>query len=88
MQIKVFQAQVALACELQLPLFLHERETHLELLKVLIPFMEAEILPPVVVHCFTGSADELRKYISLGFYIGITGYVWIQEGINYDKWCI
>ena len=27
------------------------------------------------VHCFTGTTDELRQYTSLGFYIGLTGFI-------------
>ena len=27
------------------------------------------------VHCFTGTVDELRQYVSLGFYIGLTGFI-------------
>lgn len=74
-QERVFRVQVELACELQLPLFLHERDAHETFVKVLTPFLESGRLPPVVVHCFTGSESELRKYISMGFYIGLTGFV-------------
>ena len=28
-----------------------------------------------VVHCFTGERDELRAYLDLGLYIGITGWI-------------
>ncbi|TMW62735.1 hypothetical protein Poli38472_005353 [Pythium oligandrum] len=74
-QERVFRAQVELACELQLPLFLHERDSHDVFVKVLTPFLEAKRLPPVVVHCFTGNEAELRRYLAMGFYIGLTGYV-------------
>lgn len=74
-QARVFRAQVELACELQMPLFLHEREAHATFVSVLQPFLDAKRLPPVVVHCFTGTEAELRTYISMGFYIGLTGFV-------------
>ena len=32
-------------------------------------------LPPAVIHCFTGSEDDLRGYLEAGFYIGITGWI-------------
>ena len=32
-------------------------------------------LPPILIHCFTGTEDEARKYIQLGFYIGVTGFI-------------
>ncbi|RLN58512.1 hypothetical protein BBJ28_00006909 [Nothophytophthora sp. Chile5] len=77
-QIRAFQAQVSLACELQLPLFLHEREAHAALVEVLQPFVETGRLPPTVVHCFTGKEQELRTYLGMGFYIGLTGFVCME----------
>ena len=63
--------QVALACELQKPLFVHEREAHTELVSILETF--GKRLPPTVIHCFTGSAQHAAKYLEMGFYIGLTG---------------
>ncbi|KAG6976039.1 hypothetical protein JG688_00001761 [Phytophthora aleatoria] len=74
-QVTAFRAQVALACELRMPLFVHEREAHGALVEVLQPFVESETLPPTVVHCFTGDESEMRKYLDMGFYIGLTGFV-------------
>jgi TatD DNase family protein len=72
-QLACFEAQVALACELQLPLFLHEREAQSALLAVLDKF--AGRLPPLVVHCFTGTAAELALYLERDYFIGITGWI-------------
>jgi len=30
---------------------------------------------PVIVHCFTGTEEELSTYIKAGYYIGITGWI-------------
>ncbi|KAK6059112.1 orotate phosphoribosyltransferase [Cooperia oncophora] len=30
-------------------------------------------LPPAVIHCFTGTEDEAKKYVEMGLYIGLTG---------------
>ncbi len=72
-QQRVFAEQVKLACELQMPLFLHEREAQAALLAVLDSF--GAQLPPVVVHCFTGSEAELSVYLRRGYFIGITGWI-------------
>lgn len=72
-QREVFAAQVGLACELQLPLFLHERDAHEDFLRILTE--PADRLPPAVVHCFTGERDALMAYIEAGTYIGITGWI-------------
>lgn len=68
-----FRRHVDLACELSMPLFLHERGAHEDLLRVLDTFGTS--LPPCVVHCFTGTPDEAREYVNRGFYIGITGWI-------------
>ncbi|KAF4320402.1 hypothetical protein BBO99_00005763 [Phytophthora kernoviae] len=77
-QVRAFRAQVVLACELQMPLFVHEREAHEALVKVLNPFVEAGTLPPTVVHCFTGQEQEMRRYLDMGFSIGLTGFVCME----------
>ncbi|RLN61001.1 hypothetical protein BBP00_00005668 [Phytophthora kernoviae] len=77
-QVRAFRAQVALACELQMPLFVHEREAHEALVKVLNPFVEAGTLPPTVVHCFTGQEQEMHRYLDMGFSIGLTGFVCME----------
>ncbi|KAG2788026.1 hypothetical protein PC129_g4329 [Phytophthora cactorum] len=74
-QVTAFRAQVALACELRMPLFVHEREAHGALVEVLQTFVKSGTLPPMVVHCFTGDESEMRKYLDMGFYIGLTGFV-------------
>ncbi|BBM84616.1 TatD family hydrolase [Candidatus Uabimicrobium amorphum] len=73
LQNKWFAAQIELACKLQLPLFLHEREAHDEFINILRDYQQN--LPKTVVHCFTGTEKELEHYIEMGYYIGITGWI-------------
>lgn len=47
-------------------------------MEVLNPFLESATLPPTVVHCFTGKEDEMRKYLKMGLYIGLTGFVCME----------
>ena len=75
------EAQVALACTLGKPLFLHERDAAQDLLAILDNFKSR--LPRCVVHCFTGSEAIARQYIERGFYLGITGWVG-QKNRNQD----
>jgi TatD DNase family protein len=77
LQLPWFRSQVALALELNLPLFLHVRNAREDFTAVLreAGFPEQGPPPvPCVVHCFTGEADELRQYVEMGFHIGLTGY--------------
>jgi len=71
-QEKWFAEQVALAVELNAPLFVHERDAHERLLGILGEF---PTLPPLVVHCFTGEGEVMRKYVERDFHIGITGWI-------------
>lgn len=73
-QIEVFEKQVQLACKLKKPLFLHERDAHDALVSILEKYQGQ--LPSTVIHCFTGSKAEAKKYVDMGFYIGLTGYLW------------
>ena len=68
-----FEAQVALACELGRPLFLHERDAHARLVEILRPSRER--FPAAVVHCFTGTDEELDAYLAMDLHIGITGWI-------------
>ena len=68
-----FRAQLDLAVDCTMPLFLHQREAHADFLELLKPRLPD--LPGVVVHCFTGSAAELDDYVALDVYVGITGWI-------------
>ncbi len=72
-QKKVFQTQLELAAELEMPIFLHERDAHRDFWKILTQFRGE--LKKVVVHCFTGTGDQLDRYIDMDCHIGITGWI-------------
>lgn len=72
-QRQAFEAQISLAIRHRLPLFLHQREAHNDFIAILDGF--SDHLPRAVVHCFTGNADELERYLERDFYIGITGWI-------------
>jgi TatD DNase family protein len=70
-QEKCFVAQLELAAELGKPLFLHSRDAHPRCAEILRNLRVGK----AVAHCFTGEAAELRAYLDLGLYIGITGWI-------------
>jgi TatD DNase family protein len=72
-QRRCFEAQVELACELQMPLFLHERDATGD--EIAILERHRERFPRAVIHCFTGDADALRAYRELDLHVGITGWI-------------
>ncbi|MGD8242231.1 MAG: TatD family hydrolase [Desulfobacterales bacterium] len=73
-QEKWFRRQVQIACERDLPLIFHERDSGGRFLEMLGEFDRLR----GVVHCFSGNHDELDAYLEMGLYIGITGIVTMQ----------
>ncbi|MDP2139203.1 MAG: TatD family hydrolase [Gammaproteobacteria bacterium] len=73
-QEEAFQQQLQLACELNKPVFLHQRDAHSRFLPILKGFRD-QLVHGGVVHCFTGEKAELYDYLDLDMYIGITGWV-------------
>lgn len=68
-----FQAQLAIAADLNLPVFLHCRDAHERFVALLAPWLPQ--LRGAVLHCFTGSRTELEDCLALGLHIGITGWI-------------
>jgi len=68
-----FQCQLELAEEFRLPVFLHQRDAHDDFIGLLQPMLAK--IPRAVAHCFTGGELELREYLDMGLYIGITGWI-------------
>jgi TatD DNase family protein len=64
---------LALAVELKLPVFLHERDANQRLLEILKDYRDH--LTAAVVHCFTGEQQALFSYLDLDLHIGITGWI-------------
>ena len=72
-QRKWFEEQVKLAEELDMPLFLHDRESYDDFAKILR--RHRKISQKSVVHCFTGTKYEAEDYLDLGCFIGVTGWI-------------
>ena len=70
LQKKVFVEQLDLAQELDLPVLVHCRMAHNDVLEIL-----GKRENKGVIHCFTGNWEEAQKYINLGFYLGINGII-------------
>ena len=74
-----FEAQLALAAELELPVIIHNREAGEDVIAVLESW--APTLPPAlrdrpgVLHSFSAPQDVADRALALGFYIGFTGPV-------------
>jgi TatD DNase family protein len=72
-QQQVFREQLALARELDLPVVIHDRDAHGDVLKLLC--RDGAGRAGGVMHCFSGSWEMAGECIDLGFYISIAGPV-------------
>ena len=77
-QKEVFLKQLDLAKELNLPIIIHCRMAHEDLIKEL-RIKNYELRIRGVIHCFTGTWEEAKKYLDLGFYIGINGIIYKRD---------
>ena len=76
-QEKWFRRQLEIAGRLDLPMIFHERDSNGRFLEMLKNNCSATING--VVHCFSGTFEELRRYLELGLHIGITGILTMKS---------
>lgn len=74
-QISVLERHLDLALETDLPVQLHVRNAHGDMLEILARRKKEKRLPRCIVHCFTRSAELARAYLRLGAYISFGGPV-------------
>lgn len=69
-QREVFCKQLELAEKLKVPVVIHSRDSINETYEILKKYKVSG-----VIHCFSGSLEMAKKFISLGFLLGIGGVV-------------
>ncbi|MFH1958037.1 MAG: TatD family hydrolase [bacterium] len=76
-QIKVFEEQMETAAERKLPVIIHCRDAFADCSAVL----EKAKYSKAVMHCFSGTEDEMKFYLDLGFYISFAGPVTFPKAV-------
>jgi TatD DNase family protein len=69
-QMPVFLRQLEIASAARLPIVIHTRDAWTDTLDILRTHWKGM---PCVVHCFTGSADQARECLDLGFHLALGG---------------
>lgn len=72
-QQRAFESQLQIGVDTGFPMFLHLRDAHEDFHAILKS--RRHELSDAVVHCFTGSREELQAYLDLDCHIGITGWI-------------
>jgi TatD DNase family protein len=68
-QMRYFEAQMKLAEELSLPVVIHDRESHEDVMTVVRRFPKVR----GILHSFSGSVEMARELVSFGYYISFSG---------------
>jgi TatD DNase family protein len=75
-QEKCFISQLQAGSELNLPLIFHERDSKGRFIEILRSHLEQPAKG--VVHCFSGTREEMEQYLDFGLHIGITGILTVK----------
>jgi len=76
-QYKAFRTQLELAREYSLPVSIHSRESTRECIDEVKALQDGRLSG--VFHCFSGTLEEAKEIIGLGFYLGIGGVVTFKK---------
>jgi TatD DNase family protein len=77
-QKEAFTIQVAWAKKYQLPIVVHCRQSIDETIELLQPMLDEKLKG--VFHCFSGSLQQAKKIIGMGFYLGLGGVATFKNG--------
>ena len=77
-QIESFKMQMEWAKSLDIPVVIHSRKSTAKCLELVAASQDGRLTG--VFHCFSGSLDEAKMVVDLGFHIGIGGVVTYKNG--------
>lgn len=72
-QIEAFERQLAVAAALDLPVVIHDRDAHEDILSCIRGMGTAA--PRGIIHCFSGDLPLAEEFLAMGFYISVPGTV-------------
>ena len=77
-QIEVFERQLNIAREMNLPVIIHSRESLSEIFTVL---KRQHYNMKGILHCFPGNTEDAKRAVDLGFLLGIGGVVTYKNSL-------
>jgi len=87
-QLEVFGGQLDLAAELGLPVIIHCRQAHKEVLNILTRWVKPLSTSGTergVIHCFSGDVKLAHHYIEMGFLVSLAGSVTYPSALDLVK---
>ena len=79
-QKSVFETQVQIAIDMNLPIIVHNRNAHNDVLSILKKHQPEK----VVFHCFSGDYTFAQEIIENGWFVSFTGNITYKKGIYYS----
>ena len=70
LQMKFFTAQLEMASAHNMPIIMHDRDAHKDMLDTVKRYR-----PKGVMHCYSGSAESVKEFVKMGLYVGFTGVI-------------
>ena len=78
LQKQMFQAQIELALELDLPIIVHDREAHGDCFAIVCEYPQLR----GVFHCYSGSAEMAKELLKRGWYLGFDGPITYKNNVK------
>lgn len=77
-QEQVFRRQLAIAREMRLPISIHTREALEDTYRIL----KSEPFSGGIMHSFSGTVDDMHRFLDLGMYISLSGVVTFKKSTD------
>ena len=71
-QMQFFRGQMALAAKKNIPVIIHDREAHGDIMNVIQEYKDKVI---GIIHCCSASAEQVKEYVKMGWYISFAGVI-------------
>tara|TARA_B100000212_G_C27318651_1_gene509074 strand:+ start:127 stop:924 length:798 start_codon:yes stop_codon:yes gene_type:complete len=81
-QVEALLPQMEIAFECNLPVIIHCRDAAKEMISICKDLKKRNICPKGVLHCWSGTIDEMKEFLDLGFFISFSGIVTFPKAIE------
>ena len=81
-QLSILLPQLRLANELNLPVIVHCRDAAVEMHQVFTELTAEGCCPRGVMHCWSGTVEEMKNFLDLDFYISFSGNVTFKKALD------
>ncbi len=81
-QMGALEEQIELAAELKKPLMIHCRDAFSDLIDILVACRLSLVVNPGIIHFFSGTIDEAKKLLEMGFYFTFGGVITFTKDYN------